>query len=135
MKIDQLYQETLDYIYSFVENSHTHRHPPSLEGADLLGVAALLDLLAKPHNDFPSIHVAGSKGKGSVSALCASALQSAGYKVGLFTSPHLKDFEERIQVNRKPIDRKTLISIVDEMKPKISSIPGLNTFEIITAIG
>jgi dihydrofolate synthase/folylpolyglutamate synthase len=94
----------------------------------------LMQSLDNPQNDYPSIHVAGSKGKGSVSAFCATALQTEGYKVGLYTSPHLRDFEERIQINDEPISRSDLVEFVDEIKPYVSAIPRLNTFEITTAI-
>lgn len=134
MNIDQHYQNSLDYIYSFIDNSLTHQRHPTLQEADLSRMAALMNALGDPHNDFPSIHVAGSKGKGSVSVLCATVLQSAGYKVGLYTSPHLQDFEERIQIDRNPMDRETLSCLVDEIKPYVKSIPGLNTFEITTAL-
>ena len=93
-----------------------------------------MNLLGNPQVKYPCIHVAGSKGKGSVSALCATALQQEGYKVGLYTSPHLRDFEERIQINRASIDREAFVTLVDELKPYISSIPELNTFEIATAL-
>jgi len=128
------YQETLDYIYRFIDNSLTHQADPSLENADLSRMVALMDKLGNPQNSFPSIHVAGSKGKGSVSAFCASALEFQGYKVGLYTSPHLQDFEERIQINQHNIPRVDFIRIVDDLKPIIESIPGLNTFEIATAL-
>ena len=134
MDIETRYQETLDYIYRFIDNSLTHQADPSLENADLSRMVALMDKLGNPQNAFPSIHVAGSKGKGSVSAFCASALGFQGYKVGLYTSPHLQDFEERIQINQHNIPRGDFIRIVDDLKPMIHSIPGLNTFEIATAL-
>jgi dihydrofolate synthase/folylpolyglutamate synthase len=134
MDMDQRYQETLDYIYSFVENSLTHQEDLSLENSDLSNMESLMEKLGKPHTSFPCIHVAGSKGKGSVSAFCATALEYEGYKVGLFTSPHLRDYEERMQINREPISRETLVALVEEMKPLIEDIPGINTFEITTAL-
>ncbi|MCK5342852.1 MAG: bifunctional folylpolyglutamate synthase/dihydrofolate synthase, partial [Candidatus Heimdallarchaeota archaeon] len=93
-----------------------------------------MDILGSPHKTFPSIHIAGSKGKGSVSAFCASVLQTAGYKVGLYTSPHLKDFEERVQVNQIPIPRGTLADLVEEIKSAVESVPKLTTFEIMTGL-
>jgi dihydrofolate synthase/folylpolyglutamate synthase len=94
-----------------------------------------MDLLGSPQNQFPSLHIAGSKGKGSVSAFCASVLEQAGYQAGLYTSPHLKDFEERIQINQEPIPRDALVSYVEEIKPIVSKVPGLTTFEIMTGLG
>ena len=134
MNIEQAYQDSLDFIYSFIENSVTHQHPPSLIETDLSRMTRLLEKLGQPHKDFPSVHVAGSKGKGSVSVFCATSLQAAGYKVGLFTSPHLQDFEERIQIDRVPIPRDRLVALIDEIKPHVTSIPGLNTFEITTVL-
>jgi dihydrofolate synthase/folylpolyglutamate synthase len=79
--------------------------------------------------------VAGTKGKGSVSAFCASVLEAEGYKVGLYTSPHLRDFEERIQVNGDPLSRKDLVALVEQIKPHVAAVPRLTTFEISTALG
>jgi len=134
MNIDQRYQDALDYIYRYIDNSLTHQKNLSLKDSNLSRIEKMLESLGNPQLNFPSVHVAGSKGKGSVSALCATALQHEGYKVGLYTSPHLRDFEERIQINRVPIDRESFVTLVDELKPNITSIPKLNTFEIATAL-
>ncbi len=72
---------------------------------DLTNIKAFCKLLNEPQNSYPSIHVAGTNGKGSTSHMIASVLQTAGYKVGLYTSPHLKDFRERIRINGDPIDK------------------------------
>jgi dihydrofolate synthase/folylpolyglutamate synthase len=96
---------------------------------------ALMEELGNPQNTYPIIHVAGTKGKGSVSALCASALQAGGYKVGLYTSPHLLDYCERIQVNGEPISHEFLIEMVEQIKPAVAKTPKLTTFEITTALG
>ncbi|MEJ2447306.1 MAG: bifunctional folylpolyglutamate synthase/dihydrofolate synthase [Anaerolineales bacterium] len=135
LSLDQKYQDALDYIYSFVDFSLTHQENLSPENFDLSRMVQFLEELGNPQDKFPSIHVAGSKGKGSVSAMCASVLQQAGYQVGLYTSPHLKDFEERIQVNRVSMDRSILVEYVAEIKPAVTRIPGLTTFEIMTALG
>jgi dihydrofolate synthase/folylpolyglutamate synthase len=79
--------------------------------------------------------VAGTKGKGSVSALAASALTAAGYKTGLYTSPHLQDYAERIQVNGQPIPHGELAELVEDIKPAVARVPYLTTFEITTALG
>lgn len=134
MSNDEKYQEALDYIYSFIDNSLTHQANLSLDDSDPSRMYTLMQSLGNPQNHYPSIHVAGSKGKGSVSAFCATALQNEGYKVGLYTSPHLRDFEERIQIKREPISREDFVTYVDEIKPYVSPIPRLNTFEIATAI-
>jgi len=129
------YQEALDYLYSFVDNSMTHQQNLAPENFDLARVDAFMDCLDNPQLDYPVIHVAGSKGKGSVSALCAAALQAQGYMVGLYTSPHLRDFEERIQINGESISRKKFVSLMDEIKEHVAVIPNLTTFEIATALG
>ncbi len=134
MSVDEQYQKALDYLYSFVDNSLTHQPNLSLKDSDLSRMYSLMQSLGNPQHDYPCIHVAGSKGKGSVSAFCAMALQTEGYKVGLYTSPHLRDFEERIQINWNPITRKDLVDFVDSIKPHVSAVPRLNTFEIATAI-
>jgi len=81
---------------------------------DLTNIIALADHLNNPQNKFKSIHVAGTNGKGSTSHMTASILQEAGYKVGLYTSPHLKDFRERIKVNGNMIDKKEVINFIDK---------------------
>ncbi len=131
--LDKLYNLTLDYIYSFIENSLTHQPDLTIEEADLTRIQTLVHALGDPQRAYPSIHVAGSKGKGSVSAFCAAALQAEGYKVGLYTSPHLKDFEERIQINRKPIPRADFIDLFDQIRPFVAQVDGLTTFELVTA--
>ncbi len=136
MKSDSInnYQEALDYIYSFVDFSRTHQYNLSPENFDLTRMVQFMALLGSPQNTYPSLHIAGSKGKGSVSAFCASVLKVAGYKVGLYTSPHLKDFEERIQINGILISRSELVDLVNEVKPVVESIAELTTFEIMTGL-
>jgi len=128
------YQQALDYIYSFVDFSRTHQDNLSPENFDLSRMVRLMEIFDYPQDDFPSLHIAGSKGKGSVGAFCSSVMQTAGYKVGLYTSPHLKDFEERIQVDHNPISREILVEYVEEIKPAVASVPGLTTFEIMTGL-
>jgi len=128
------YNKALDYLYSFVD--YSLRHSSELAKADfnLDRMFALMDELGNPQAKYPIIHVAGTKGKGSVCALTASALQAAGYKVGLYTSPHLLDFTERIQISGKPISHEQLVELVEEIKPAVGKIPKLTTFEITTAL-
>ncbi|NOH04531.1 MAG: bifunctional folylpolyglutamate synthase/dihydrofolate synthase [Chloroflexi bacterium] len=95
---------------------------------------ALMESLGNPQAKYPIIHVAGTKGKGSVSALCASALRAAGYRTGLYTSPHLLDYTERIQVSGEPISHEQLVDLVEEIKPHVAKIEKLTTFEITTAL-
>lgn len=132
--IEQKHQEALDYIYSFVDFSRTHQDQLQAENFNLDRMVWFMKELDFPQDDFPALHIAGSKGKGSVSAFCAAVYQTAGWKVGLYTSPHLKDFEERIQINREPISRKKLVNLVKKIKPAVAKIPGLTTFEIMTGL-
>ncbi len=128
------YQQPLDYIYSFVDFSRTRQENLAPENFDLARVHDLLALLGDPHKTYPSIHVAGSKGKGSVSAFCASVLHAAGYRVGLYTSPHMQEFSERIQVNQQQIPAEELAALVAQIKPAVAAVARITTFEIITAL-
>ncbi len=134
MEITPAYQAALDYIFSFVDFSKTHAQNLDPANFDLARVEAFLRLIDDPHRAYPCIHVAGTKGKGSVSALCAAACRSAGLRTGLYTSPHLRDFSERIQVDGRPIPQQEIVALLDEIKPAIEAIPGISTFEIMTAL-
>ncbi|MGO3237956.1 MAG: bifunctional folylpolyglutamate synthase/dihydrofolate synthase [Psychroflexus halocasei] len=81
---------------------------------DLTNINLFSGYLGNPHQEFKSIHVAGTNGKGSVSHMLASILQEEGYKVGLHTSPHLKDFRERIKINGEPIEKKNVVEFISE---------------------
>ena len=135
MDTEKAYNLALDYLYSYVDYSLKHASELAKAEFNLDRMRDLMDELGNPEAQYPIIHVAGTKGKGSVSALCASALQAAGYKTGLYTSPHLQDYAERIQVNGQPISHADLVALVDEIKPAVSRVPYLTTFEITTALG
>jgi dihydrofolate synthase/folylpolyglutamate synthase len=94
----------------------------------------LLAALGNPQDAYKIFHIAGTKGKGSVSAFLASALQQAGYRTGLYTSPHLQDFTERIQINRVPIPPEKFTELLARMKPAIEACDFISTFEIATAL-
>jgi dihydrofolate synthase / folylpolyglutamate synthase len=128
------YQETLDYLYSFIDFSLQRQFIFSPEKFDLGRMRVLTAALGNPEQEYPVIHIAGTKGKGSVAALCASVLRSSGYRVGLYTSPHLEDYNERIQVNGVPVPHLELVSLVNELKPLLPTIPEITTFEITTAL-
>src|SRR5215510_4703827 len=125
------YQQTIDYLF--------HRLPMfSRIGAaafkkDLTNTITLCNHLDDPHKKFKSIHVAGTNGKGSVSHMLAAILQTAGYKVGLYTSPHLKDFRERIKVNGEEINEEYVTEFTELMKPLIEEIEP-SFFEITVAM-
>ena len=128
------YNKALDYLYSFVDYSLKHSSELAKADFNLGRMFALMDSLGNPQMKYPIIHVAGTKGKGSTSALCAAGLQVAGYKVGLYTSPHLLDYTERIQINGEPISHEQLVELVEEIKPYVAKIEMLTTFEITTAL-
>lgn len=101
-------------------------------------VTRLLSYLGDPHRRFRSVHVAGTNGKGSVSAMTASVLREAGYRTGLYTSPHLVDFRERIQVDGTPIPEKQMLRLIGEVR-EFAERPGppeerLTFFELTTAM-
>ncbi|HCR72095.1 MAG TPA: bifunctional folylpolyglutamate synthase/dihydrofolate synthase [Anaerolineae bacterium] len=132
--IETQYNQALDYLYSFVDYSLKHSSELAKADFNLDRMFALMESMRNPQKKYPIIHVAGTKGKGSVSALCASALKAAGYKTGLYTSPHLLDFVERIQIDGEPISHEQLVELVDEIKPHVAKIEKLTTFEITTAL-
>jgi dihydrofolate synthase / folylpolyglutamate synthase len=129
------YNQALDYLYSFVDYSLKHISELAKAEFNLDRMFALMEELGNPQKKYPIIHVAGTKGKGSVAGLCAAGLKAAGHKTGLYTSPHLWDYAERIQINGEPISHEGLIELVEEVKPAVAKIPKLTTFEITTALG
>ncbi len=134
MDIEAKYQESLDYLYKFIDYSMTRNLRYSEDKFNLDRMQSFMELFDNPQSKYPVIHVAGTKGKGSTSALIASSLQEEGYKVGFYTSPHLHDFCERIQVGFEPMPHEVMIQIVEEMKPKISMVVEITTFELMTAM-
>lgn len=120
------YQQTLDYLYSRLPMFQ--RIGPAAYKADLTNTIELCKILENPEGTFKSIHIAGTNGKGSVSHLLASVLQAAGYRVGLYTSPHLKDFRERIRVNGKMISKDDVVAFVEKFQPRFAKID-LSFFE------
>src|SRR4030066_339171 len=132
--VEEAYKKALDYLYSFVDFSLQKVITYSPARFKLERMQALVEALGNPQQKYPIIHVAGTKGKGSVSVLCSSALRAAGYIVGLYTSPHLDDYAERIQIDGEFISRAELVELVEEVKPFVTPIPELTTFEITTAL-
>ncbi len=133
--IETQYNQALDYLYSYVDYSLKHISELAKAEFNLDRMFALMEELGNPQLRYPIIHVAGTKGKGSVASFCASASKAAGYKTGLYTSPHLWDYTERIQINGESISHEQLIKLVEEVKPAVAKIPKLTTFEITTALG
>jgi dihydrofolate synthase / folylpolyglutamate synthase len=134
MDIERAYNLALDYLYSFVDYSLKHSSELAKADFSLDRMFALMESLGDPQKKYPIIHVAGTKGKGSTSALCAAGLGAAGYQTGLYTSPHLEDYCERIQINSEPITHQELTDLIEEIKPFVAKIEKLTTFEITTAL-
>lgn len=134
MDIEQKYQEALDYLYKFIDYSMTRNMRYTEDKFNLDRMHRFMELFDNPHRKYPVIHVAGTKGKGSTSALIAYALREEGYKVGFYTSPHLHDFCERIQVDFSPLRHDEMVAIVEEMKLKIPLVEEITTFELMTAM-
>ncbi|MEO5570971.1 MAG: folylpolyglutamate synthase/dihydrofolate synthase family protein [Bacteroidia bacterium] len=114
------YKQTLDYFYS--QLPMFHRVGAAAYKADLNNTIAICNLLDNPQNSFKSVHIAGTNGKGSVSHMLAAVLQEGGYKTGLYTSPHLKDFRERIRVNGKMISKKYVCDFTTKYKKDFNKI-------------
>ena len=125
------YQQTLDYLYT--QLPVFTRVGASAYKADLDNTIALLKILDNPEHKFKSIHVGGTNGKGSTSHMLAAILQTAGYKTGLYTSPHLKDFRERIRINGQMISEQTVIDFVAKHRPDFEQIQP-SFFEMTVAL-
>lgn len=114
------YPETLEYLYS--QLPMYHRIGAAAYKTDLNNTIKICSLLGNPQNNFQSIHIAGTNGKGSVSHFLASIFQEMGYKTGLYTSPHLKDFRERIRINGQMISKDYVVAFVEKYKTDFNRI-------------
>jgi dihydrofolate synthase/folylpolyglutamate synthase len=129
------YTQALDYLNQFINYERQRSVPYSAETLNLDRMRDVLARLGNPQQAYPSIHIAGTKGKGSTAAMIESILRAAGYRTGLYTSPHLHTFRERIRVRGELIAREMFAALVDEIEPHVASVPGLTWFEIVTALG
>ena len=114
------YEETLDFLFQMLPMYQ--RIGKSAYKKDLTNTIELLELLNNPQNNFKSVHIAGTNGKGTCAHAIASIMQTAGFKTGLYTSPHLKNFSERIKINGAEVDQEFIIHFVNMMKPHIERI-------------
>ena len=130
------YDEALAFWYGRINYEVRSAGPGDLK---LERMRALLRLLGDPHDRVRLVHVTGTKGKGSTCAMLASVLRAAGYRVGLFTSPHLEHVEERIQVDGVPISHAELAARMEEVAAAVRQLEGggppITFFEIGTALG
>lgn len=125
------YSQTLEFLFTSLpafETKGATAYKPGLER-----IAAFCKAMGNPQRNFFTIHVAGTNGKGSVSHLLASVLQQAGYRTGLYTSPHLQDFRERIRVDGEMIPKQKVVNFVDKHHDKMVEL-GLSFFEMSTAM-
>ena len=125
------YSQTLEFLYSAMpsfQQKGAMAYKPGLER-----VTAFCRHIGNPQRNFFTIHVAGTNGKGSVSHMIASVLQSAGYRTGLFTSPHLQDFHERIRVDGEMIPKQRVVNFVDKHREKMTELD-LSFFEMTAAL-
>jgi dihydrofolate synthase/folylpolyglutamate synthase len=131
------YKESIEYLLRFADYE---RLPRSGIVWDLKRIERLMTRLDNPHLDAKTVHITGTRGKGSTAAMIASILKNAGYKVGLYTSPHLLSYTERIQFDGKPIPEKEWAKLVEIIKPHVEAenaigdLGQLTTFEIFTAM-
>ncbi|NCC33500.1 MAG: bifunctional folylpolyglutamate synthase/dihydrofolate synthase, partial [Chloroflexia bacterium] len=113
------YQEALDYIYSFIDPTRKGATTDEEANRNLLRMRALLADAGNPQHTFRSVVIAGTKGKGSTAALVEAIVRAAGWRTGLFTSPHLHSYRERFQIDRTLISQADLISLVATLQPVI----------------
>ncbi len=128
------YRDALAYIYSFTDYEKRGFAIYAPEFYNLERVHRLLALLGNPQHRFQAVHIAGTKGKGSTAAMIESVLRSAGHVTGLYTSPHLHTFRERIQVNGHLIHEDDVVRVVQETKAAVEQVPNVTTFEVMTAL-
>jgi len=133
------YRQAIDYINSYTDYEKIGMpHDPAFY--DLRRVDELLSLLGDPHQKAGSVHITGTNGKGSVAVMLASALTACGYSTGLYTSPHLHTWRERIQVDGELISESGLAQLVADLKPQVEAVNEkatygkLTTFEFLTAM-
>jgi len=129
------YSDAIAYLHSLIDYEKIRLERYTTETHNLARVERLLEAAGNPHTRFPAVHIAGTKGKGSAAAMCEACLRAAGYRTGLYVSPHLHTFRERIQVDRHKIAREEVVALVKEIRPLVERVPDVTYFEAITAMG
>lgn len=131
----ETYADALRYIYSFAD--YERRAPRQREFQHLENIEALLAALDNPHHRLKAIHVAGTKGKGSTCAMVAAILRQAGYRVGMYSSPHLNTHRERYRLDGRPVSEEQFTSTLRALQPTIERVRAerrLTTFEVAVAL-
>lgn len=134
MPLPIAYQAALDYIFNYVDYERRRSVPYTEAAWDLDRTRRVLAALGSPHANLRFVHVAGSKGKGSTAAMIEAVLRAHGMRTGLYTSPHLHTFRERIRVDGQLLDRNDLVRLLEQSRSAIEAVPGMTAFEIITAL-
>ena len=133
------YDEALERVMSLADFERS-THSPGHSTFHLERIGLLMDRLGNPHRGVPTVHIAGTKGKGSTAAMITSVLSTQGYKVGLYTSPHLHSAVERIRVGLEPVSREEFAASVERIWPSVEYVAseggygGVTTFEALTAM-
>ncbi len=134
-KIPMNYAESLQYILSFTNLAFMRHIPYSERTWNLDRIEALMDALDHPERAFPAVHIAGTKGKGSTAAMVESVLRQAGLRPGLYTSPHLHTFRERVRLDGQLIPRERWVALVERLRTVVPGLPlAPNTFDLLTAL-
>ena len=134
------YQQAIDYLSSYTDYEVVPRLAHNAANYDLRRVVELLSRLGNPHLRARSVHIAGTNGKGSVAAMIASTLTTSGYITGLYTSPHLHTWRERIRIDGELILESELTALVEEFRPEVEAVNQratygrLTTFELLTTL-
>ena len=134
------YQQAEAYLHRFTNYEAAPATTYGAENFDLRRMESLLELLGNPHLGRVTVHIAGTKGKGSIAAMTAAVLQVSGYRTGLFTSPHLCTFRERFRIDGQPISEEDFVALVDVLQEAVETyhqapqFGRLTTFEMTTAL-
>ena len=128
------YRQALRIIFERADFERDDRPPYAQRVWRIARVEELLSQFGNPHQAFRSVHVAGTKGKGSTTAMIEAILRAAGYGTGMYTSPHLHTFRERIRINGELIPEQGVVAMVEQMRPVLDARPELSVFEIMTAL-
>lgn len=128
------YLEALRAILDRADFERDRGTPYAQRDWRLARVEELLEQLGSPHRSYATVHIAGTKGKGSTTAMMDAILRAAGYRTGMYTSPHLHTFRERIRLQGESISETQLVELVEGILPLLASRPLISVFETITAL-
>lgn len=132
--VDAAYRDALSWLFSFATYQHKTADAYQASKQHLERMRAILVKLGNPQEKFEAVHIAGTKGKGSTAAMCESILRASGVRTGLYTSPHLHTFRERIRANGELIPRATVVEGIDRLRSIPKEYPDVLVFELITAL-